>query len=208
MRVSVGTIALGVCSAVLFTVAASCEHEYRQYPVKLAGLTPLHLAMPANESVHAQFTAIWSEPHYVALVFPKTVDTKLSALLHHAANNVGADQENTVHFDFDWRILEGAIEIARGSGRMRPISSFGSDETALAFGEFRAVAGHVYQLEARPGPSFEKWAATQPSLEVGVHSPGPSLGLPWVKEFNRPIAIVLASLGLLFLGGAWWTSKK
>ncbi len=64
------------------------------------------------------------------------------------------------------------------------MSAFGSREQGLTFGEFPAIEGRTYQLEARPGTAFEKWARTEPVLQVGVNVPGPSLGLPLVKEFQ------------------------
>jgi hypothetical protein len=165
--------------------------------------------MRANEPVREQFTAVWNERHYVALVFPKTDNAEITASIREASSNVGAFKESGVHFDFDWQVLDGAVEVGRGSGRTRPASAFGSSEAqGLAFGEFQAVAGRKYQVEARPGPSFGQWSQAKPLLEVGVNSPHPSIGLAITKELDRPIALVFASFGLLFLGGAIWTSKK
>jgi hypothetical protein len=88
------------------------------------------------------------------------------------------------------------------------MGGFGSSERGLIFGEFPAVAGHTYALEAWPGTAFEPWARANPTIEIGVNVPGPSIGLPWVKEFGRPIAIILAIFGLMFLSGAVWTARR
>ena len=213
-RVSIATVTLGSLSLVFLAAAAACEFKYRQYPVRLAGLTPLRVSMATMEPVHASFTAVWSEPHYVALVFPSNVDQETVASLARAASLVGARTEQAIQFDFDWRVREGAIEVARGSGRGRPTSAFGptsalgSGERGLAFGEFPAVAGHTYAFEATPDTAFQAWTHAAPSVEVGVNSAGPSVGLPWEKEFSRPLTIILAGLGLTFLGGAIWTIRR
>ena len=192
-RVRIATVALSGLSFVFLAAAAACEFEYRQYPVQLAGLTPLRVSMATSEPVRASFTAVWSERHYLALVFPPNVDLETAALLTQAASTVGATRAEIVRFDFDWRVRENAIEVARGSGRAHPTGAFGSGERGLQFGEFPAVAGRTYAVEATPGASFQAWTRASPSIEVGVNSAGPSVGLPWVKEFSRPIAIILAS---------------
>ena len=207
-RISLGTIALGGLSFVLLAAAAACEFEYRQYPLQLAGLTPLRVSMAKWEPVRESFTAVWSEPHYVALVFPSNVDLEIAAVLAQAASAVGSTREGTVQFDFDWRVREGAIEVAKGSGRAHPTGAFGSGERGLEFGEFPAVAGHTYSVEAIPGAAFKAWTRAAPSIEVGVNSAGPSIGLPWVKEFSRPSAIVLEIFGLAFLGGFIWAIRR
>ena len=207
LRPNIGSMALGVLSLVFLAAAASCELQYRQYPAKLAGLTPVRVAI-ASGPVRTSFTAVWSEPHYVALVFPANVDPEIATMLDQATDTVGAVRENPVHFDFDWEVREGATEVGRGSGRSRLTGSFGSGVRGFMFGDFPAVVGHVYQLEARPGPAFQTWAAAKPLIEVGVNSASPSIGLPLVKEYSRPIAVMLAILGFTFLGGAVWTSTR
>jgi len=207
-KVKLATVSLGGLSLVLLAAAAVCEYEYRRYPVQLAGLTPLRVSIATSAPVRASFTAVWSEPHYVALVFPSNLDPETAALLFQAESTIGSTRENAVHFDFDWRVLEGAIEVGRGSGRGRPTGGFGSGERGFTFGEFLAVAGHIYELEARPGTAFESWARANPLIEVGVNVAGPSIGLPWVEEFSRPIAFILAIFGLMFLGGAVWTGRR
>lgn len=144
----------------------------------------------------------------IALVFPSNVDPETAALLSQAESTIGGVRENAIHFDFDWRVLEGGVEVGRGSGRARPTGGFGSGERGLVFGEFPAAAGHTYELEARSGSGFESWVRANPMIEVGVNVAGPSVGLPFVKEFSRPIAFILAIAGLMFLCGAVWTVKK
>ena len=84
-RINLGTLALGAASVVAFVAAIACELDYQRYPEQLAGLTPLRVSMAGADTVRGSFTAVWSEPHYVALVFPGSVDTEIAAALHHAA---------------------------------------------------------------------------------------------------------------------------
>ena len=72
------------------------------------------------------------------------VDSETAALLKRQNANIGAFHPDPIHFDFDWRVRAGAIEV----------------------------------------------------------------GLPWAKELNRPIELVLVSFGLLFLGGTIWTARR
>ena len=165
--------------------------------------------MAESETVRASFTAVWSEPHYVALVFPANVEPEIKAALDRLALSLGGPSQNTPQLDFDWRVVSASTEVGRGSGRERPTRAFfGSLETGLAFGGFAVNAGQTYELEVRRGPAFEPFAHAVPLIEVGVNSPGPSLGLLWVKEFSRPIAVILAAVGLAFLGGAAWSMRE
>ena len=207
-RPNIATVTLAILAFVFLAAAVACELEYRSYPAQLAGLTPLSVPMSASEPVRASFAAVWSEPHYVALVFPRDVDSETAALLRQASDAVGAVKESAVHFDFNWQVHEGALEVGRDEGRARPTGSFGSLEQGLEFGEFPAVAGHVYQIEIRPGPDFGAWARAQPVIEVGVNTASPSVGLPWVKDLARLLELIFASFGLIFMGGAIWTMRR
>ena len=211
-RAGIATVSLAGIGCLLLVAAIACESEFRQYPAKLAGLTPVRVPIATNQVLRTSFKAVWSEPHYVALVFPSDVDPESAQLLAQANRSVGAARENPVPFDFDWRAFEGGTEVGQGSGRARPTGAFAlagaSGRQGLGFGEFQVIAGRTYDLELRSGPAFDRFARLGPMIEVGVNTAGPSVGLPWVKEFSRPVAIVLASFGLLFLAGAIWTFKK
>ena len=207
-RDSIATISLAGVAFTLFAVAVACELEFRRYPTLLAGLTPVQVPLAKGEVTRASFEAVWSEPHYLALVFPSDQDPEAASLLSQAASSVGSAKVDVIPFDFEWRAFEGASEVGRGSGRSRPIGAFGSGGHGLMFGEFLVHAGRTYDVEVRLGTSFERMAPMRPMIEVGVNKPGPSLGLPWVKSLSRPVAAILGACGLLFLGGAIWTIKK
>ena len=209
LRSSPYTISLTGAAFVCLAVAAACELEFQQYPEKFAGLTPLRVPVEKSETVRASFKAVWSEPHYLALVFSSGTNPEVATLLDQASASVGSTKTIAIAFDFDWRAFEGTSEVGRGSGRNPLTGVFGTREHGgLMFGEFPVIAGKTYHVEIQPGPAFAPVVQLKPTMEVGVNRAGPSIGLPWVKEFSRPIAIILAALGLMFLSGAIWTMKK
>lgn len=207
-RPSVATITLAVLSFVFLAAAISCELEHRSYPTKLAGLAPFRVPMSASEPIRSSFTAVWSEPHYVALLFPADVDPEIAEELRRASGTVGSLKENPVLFDFYWQVHEGGSEVGRGSGHSKPTGSFGSREQGLSFGSFQAVAGHVYQVHVTPGPEFSKWTRAQPSIEVGVNTAAPSVGLAWSRALDRPFVFIFSCFGLMFLAGTIWTLMR
>ena len=207
-RIRLSTLALAAGACIALAAAIACELEHRGYPKRLAGLTPLRVSIAEAENVRSSFTAVWSERHYVALVFPGNVDIEMATALDQAISAVGRANQGATRFDFDWRVLEGAVEVGRGSGQTNPTSSFGSRERGLGFGEFPALAGHTYELEVRRGPGFEQFLRATPVVEIGVNSPGPSLGLPLIQEFARPLAGIFAVVGLGLLTGAVLTARE
>jgi hypothetical protein len=207
-RTPIATIALGSVALVLFATAAACELEFRRLPALSAGLEPLRVPMAEGGPTRASFQAVWSEPHYVALIFADQQDPETTDLLAQAGSAMGISGTKVVQFDFEWRALEGTREVGRGSGHNGPAGSFSGSEHGLLFGEFPVRAGRTYDVELRPSAGFERWASAKPLLAVGVNVPGPSVSLPWVQALNRPVAGILAALGLLFLGGAIWTIRK
>jgi hypothetical protein len=187
----------------------TCEIEHRRYPTLLAGLVPLRATLGAGETLRASFTAVWSEPHYVALVFPANVDREIGATVERLASAVGRLDQSAPKVEFGWRILLAGREVGRGTGEAVPTAAFyRSGETSLAFGQFPADAGHTYELEVRQGPGFEPFVRAVPMIEIGVNSPGPSLGLAWANEFDRPLAGLLAILGLALFASAVWTTRR
>ena len=208
-RVTIVTVSLAAVALTCLGFAVASEIELRRYPELWAGLTPLRVPMAAGEVTRASFKAVWSEPHYFALVFRADLEPAATALVAQAMSSVGRTQGNVIPFDFDWRAFERGREVGRGSGRGRPQGAFvGSGERGLIFGKFPVAAGRSYEVEVRVGTTFQRIALMRPVIAVGVNSPGPSVGLPWVKELNRPIAIALTVLGLLFLAGAIWTTRS
>lgn len=207
-RLPVATISLAGVGLILLGAAAACELEFRRLPALMAGLQPLSAPMAESGLTRASFKAVWSEPHYVALIFADQQAPETTALLAQAGSAAGISGTSVVPFDFEWRALEGTREIGRGSGQKGPVGSFGGTEPGLLFGEFPVRAGRTYDVELRTGPAFDRWASAKPQLAVGVNVPGPSLGLPWTEALNRPIAGIFAAMGLLFLGGAIWTMKR
>src|SRR5436309_9158932 len=118
-RIQIKATVLAVCAVLAFAAALSLELERREYQARLAGLVPLRIPLSQhNEAIlRASFTAVWTEPHYVALVFPDHVgDLELENFLQRAGTAVGSQQQDGPQLDFDWRTLEGPIEIGRGSG--------------------------------------------------------------------------------------------
>jgi hypothetical protein len=101
------TIVLGVCGILALAAALSSVVEQRAYPARLAGLVPLRIPLSQQDeaNVRTSFTAIWTEPHYVALVFPNNLgDLELESLLQRARSAVSSvRQEDGPQFDFDWR---------------------------------------------------------------------------------------------------------
>jgi len=207
-RVPIATISLGSVAFVLFAAAAACEFQFRQLPALTAGLEPLRAPIVENGLTRASFKAVWSEPHYVALIFADQRNPEVTALLTQAGSAAGISGTNVVPFDFEWRALEGTREIGSGSGHNGPVGSFGGKEQGLLFGEFPVRAGRTYDVEFQPGPGFERWARARPVLAAGVNVPGPSLGLPWTQSLNRPVAGILVAMGVLFFAGAIWTMKR
>jgi hypothetical protein len=208
-RIQIKTIVLGVGGVLAFSAALSLEVERREYPARLAGLVPLRISMSQQNkaTLRTSFTATWTEPHYVALVFPNNVGD-LELVLQRAESAVASQQQDGPQFDFDWRALEGAIEVGRGSGRVKPTGSFGGRDRGLAFGEFPARAGHVYVIEMSRGPGFDRFPRTPPILEIGVNSAMPSIGLAWGRQFDGVVAWCFALLGVMLLGWAVLSYRK
>lgn len=167
---------------VLLAGAIACEVAFQQYPKQLAGLTPLQVPIANSETVRASFTAVWSEPHHLALVFSASADPGVVTLLDQASSSIGSLTPNSPGFDFDWRALTGN----RGWSRVRPRSGHRCFRFArtrgLIFGEFPVIAGKTYDVEVQPGPAFARMVRLKPMIEVGVNTAGPSIGLPWVKD--------------------------
>jgi hypothetical protein len=201
------TIVLVSASLVALAAATSCEIEYRRYPTLFAGLTPLRVPL-RSERIRASFTAVWSEPHYVALVVRNNVDPEVDSLIDRLASSVGSASQNVEQLDFDWRVLSAGIELGRGTGRERPTGAFYGGEAGLQFGRFLAKADRIYELEVRQGAELGVLARAEPTIEVGVDSPGPSLGLRWVKDLNRPLAVALTLVALAFFAGALSTVRN
>ena len=67
-------IGLWAVTVLVLAAALSCEIQRRRYPVYYAGLVPVQVALPEGRSdLRVSFTAVWSEPHYVALSFPRDI---------------------------------------------------------------------------------------------------------------------------------------
>ena len=121
--IPIKTIVLGTSGVIALALALSFEVERREYPARLAGLTPLRIPLSQqNEAtLRRSFTAAWTEPHYVALVFPNNVgDLELESVIQRAESAVGSTDRDRPQFDFEWRAAEGAIEVGHGSGRVGP----------------------------------------------------------------------------------------
>jgi hypothetical protein len=210
--IRIKTIVLGVCGILALAAALSLEVERREYPARFAGLVPLRIPLSQQDEskLRTSFTATWTEPHYVALVFPHNVgDLELESILERARSAVGSvRQEDGPQFDFDWRAFEGAIEVGRGSGRTRPTGSFGVRDRGLAFGEFPARAGHLYVIEMSRGPGFDRLLRTPPTLEVGVNSAMPSIGLAWGRQSDGAVVWCLGLLGVMLVGWAVVSYRK
>jgi hypothetical protein len=211
-RTRIKTIVLGVCGLLALAAALSLEAERREYSARFAGLVPLRIPLSQQDEarLRTSFTATWTEPHYVALVFPNNVgDLELESVLQHARSAVGSvRQDDGPQFDFDWRAFEGAIEVGRGSGRIKPTGSFGVRDRGLAFGEFPARAGHLYVIEVSRGPGFDRFLRTPPILEIGVNSAMPSIGLAWGRQFDGAVVWCLGLLGVILVGWALVSYRK
>ncbi len=203
-------VVLAGCATLAFAAAASAKVEQWRYPTLLAGLTPLRVPLAASSGaeVQASSKAIWTEPHYVALVFPATTrDPETEKVLGLARDAVGSLQQAGPLFDFEWRVLEGSAVIGRGSGHQKPLGAFGGPSLGLQFGVFPARAGHVYVVVASLGPEFERLLLASPQLEVGVASALPSVGLAWGRGSDTAVVWFFAFVGLVFLGWAFVANK-
>jgi hypothetical protein len=179
-RLRLKTIVLGIIGVLAIAAGLSFELDRREYRRRLAGLVPARLVLSVQDEarVRTSFTAAWTEPHYVALVFPDNLDNpELERVLDRAQEAVGSLQAGGPQFEFDWRALEGGIEVGRGSGRAKPTASFDARGRRLAFGAFPAHAGHVYVIEVSREAGFDRFLRIRPVLEIGVSSAGPSIGL-------------------------------
>jgi hypothetical protein len=196
-------------TATVISLAATlaCEFERRQYPVKFQGLMPLQVALPPDgQQLRASFTAVWSAAHAVALSFPRELsDPELERLIAQAGSGFGSARPL---FDFEWRVLEGTVEIGRGTRpRLATGASYGT-RNSLDFGEFPAEAGRTYVVELTTGPDFDRFMVAQPWLEVGVNEAGPSIGLALEREFVVPVEVFFGVVSLVLLSWAIVVTRR
>jgi len=94
--------------ALALVVAFLLRVDEARYPALVAGLTPVRVALKASTNPdRASFTPIWSEPHYVAVVFPlRGAAPDTDAIVDRAQHAVGPNQDAMPAFDFGWRVLK------------------------------------------------------------------------------------------------------
>jgi len=196
--------------ALALVVAFLLRVDEARYPALVAGLTPVRVALKASTNPdRASFTPIWSEPHYVAVVFPlRGAAPDTDAIVDRAQHAVGPNQDAMPAFDFGWRVLEEATVIQEWSSRQKPTGIFGGPNRGFIFGEFPAHAGHVYSVETFLGPDFDKFLAATPLLEVGVASASTSVGLAWGRDLYTPAVSIFGLVGVIALALGFIASKR
>ena len=202
-------LSAGLC----FAIALAAAYEAHRDPSALLnGLTPVRVPMSVQhrDGLRATFTAVWTEPHYVAIDFPRPIgDPDVDELVQRAESFIGHSRGPVASFDFDWQMFEGPVVIGHGSGREGPTGSFPSAERlGLMFGTFPAQTGRTYRVQILPGPNFERVLRVSPTLEVGVASATASVGLAFSRAFAVPIGQVFALLGSGCLLAAVFVHRK
>ena len=74
----------------------------------------------------------------------------------------------------------------------------------FAFGRFPVTEGKTYDVVVKPGPQFTPLLRASPSIEVGVATAAPSVGLAFSESLSKPIALVLCGFGVIILAIALW----
>jgi hypothetical protein len=205
-------IALFVCAVCCFAAALFAAVEARQVSSTLwAGLTPVRIpiSLQHRAGLQAEFQAVWTERHYVALEFPRTTeDPVLDNVLNQAVSTIGSSGSRPT-FDFDWQVAEGSVLVGSGSGRRGADATFsGSATRTLEFGGFPARAGRRYAIRISPGPEFEPLLRASPTLKVGVANAAASVGLALNRAVTGPAAYCLGLLGGGLMIVAFLSYKK
>jgi hypothetical protein len=87
-----GFVVFVLIAVAAFAAAVSLFVERSRYPYYFAGLTPVRvsLADTRGSDVVASFEAVWSEPHYVAVIFRASRSApEVDALVERAKRDVG-----------------------------------------------------------------------------------------------------------------------
>ncbi len=204
--------ALIVFAVLAFTASVDFFVNWSQYQYLLAGLTPLRMPVPDTRGSEfaASFEAVWSEPHYVALVFDaRHASPELADLFARAHADVGSLLPQRAAFDFEWRVVDGETVVGRGTGRARVAGESGTErDLGFIFGEVRLRAGRRYRLIMSPGATFSSLFPASPVVEVGVARPGPSLGLALGRDIDGPACVVCALLAFVSLLAAWVVRRR
>lgn len=169
------------------------------------GLVPLRLPLDASARVEAggRFVATWADFHDVALVFPARIDDRALDQVVERALDIYAPGTLPA-FDLEWRVLQGAAQVASGSGRQGArggVREPGGERKVL-FGDFAAHAGRSYELRVTIGASLRPLAREAIALEVRTANTARISHLRTKRRLNGVAAGTATLLGIGFLAAA------
>lgn len=200
------------CFAATFAVMREAQRNTSDVARSFTALR-VPLLPVGTTAVQATFVPEWTKTYYVGLVFPHDTDEDVLALVQQAEESIAAPGRPVVPFDFRWRVRRGATQVGAGSGLDRPDMGFSSASgRGLGFGEFRASAGYVHEVEVSVNPSFAEFLSAGPTLEIGVASAaateGAVMGHAFLQALSWPLGLGLTATGLVFWAAAIWTALR
>lgn len=164
------------------------------------GLIALRVSLGPTDvrGLRARFVPNWNDYYDVLLAFPsRTADQAVDRALAGAIA-ISAAAPGTP-FEFEWRVLQDGAVAAQGGGSPAGAVLGEGGRRKLLFGEFRARAGHTYELHASFGAGMTKFLSASPALEVRMANTPRVNRLRYFRRLDGGSSLALGLVGLGFL---------